>query len=263
MTPEDRKAAIAAHKVKASFFEDVIEAIYSAWLSPGDVALDCGANVGRHTRSLADVVGTEGAVWAIEAVPMLAARIFNRLAPEHQDNVHIICAALSNEQSFAEFFYLPEVIGWSSLYESHRPPNREVSAKRLIVPAIRLDDLMPLIERCDFLKADLEHHEYPAFSAGRRFLETRRPLIAFEFGPRAPATAGFAMEDFFGLFDSLNYRLMDIFGLDFEPSRWGVDPLLPLYFIACPSEKIAQFNMIDLSGINLRQLALARERGQA
>ena len=55
------------------FFEEIINAIYSAILKPGDLAVDCGAHSGLHTFPMSKLVGLSGRVVAVEAIPDVAA----------------------------------------------------------------------------------------------------------------------------------------------------------------------------------------------
>src|SRR5262245_59935385 len=41
----------------------------SQWLSPGDWAIDVGANIGHYTKRFSDLVGASGRVIAFEPVP--------------------------------------------------------------------------------------------------------------------------------------------------------------------------------------------------
>jgi hypothetical protein len=63
--PSDREttAWIRAANTKplGEFYEQIIRAIYTAILQPGDLAIDCGANHGVHTIPMSDLVGSSSA----------------------------------------------------------------------------------------------------------------------------------------------------------------------------------------------------------
>ena len=52
-------------------FERIIEDIYTRVLERGDLAIDGGAHVGRHSFPMAERVGHAGLVLAVEAHPKL------------------------------------------------------------------------------------------------------------------------------------------------------------------------------------------------
>ena len=47
-------------------FENRLQTIYQAFLTPGTAVIDVGAHVGRHTIPLAKTVGSTGWVLAVE-----------------------------------------------------------------------------------------------------------------------------------------------------------------------------------------------------
>ncbi len=48
-------------------YEEIIRAFYTNYLQRGDLAVDCGAEIGHHTFPLAKIVGSKGLVYAIDA----------------------------------------------------------------------------------------------------------------------------------------------------------------------------------------------------
>ena len=248
MTDAERLEAIQLHRVDGRLFEDVTTAIYTAWLRPGDTAIDCGANLGHHTRRLAEVVGEAGTVWAIEAVPGLVARLERNLPPPLLARTRIVCAALSDRRMLTDFFYLPDQPGWSSMFESHRPKG-SVNAVHLTVPTITLDEFLPIVPSCDFMKIDIENNEFACLKGGPRLLQALAPLIVFEFaGPSAARLTGFSPQQFFAHMDACGYDVLDIFGDPFGIERWA-DPTVPVYKIAVPQAQASRFATIGLDAM--------------
>ena len=54
----------------------------------GDVAIDIGANLGYYTRPLSEIVGAEGAVYAVEPVPVIYDVLRRNVAGRR--NVHLM-----------------------------------------------------------------------------------------------------------------------------------------------------------------------------
>src|SRR5271163_161512 len=76
------------------FFEEIIEDTYRALVQPADLVVDCGANRGVHTWPLSDLVGPEGEVLAIEAIPVLAGALTERLTAEGRPNTRVAATAI-------------------------------------------------------------------------------------------------------------------------------------------------------------------------
>src|SRR5215469_3615512 len=84
-------------------FESVIEDICKHILSPGDMALDGGAHVGRHAFPMAEHVGTTGLVLAVEAHPTLARDLVKRAKKRRLAQVEVVSAALSDQMGSVAF----------------------------------------------------------------------------------------------------------------------------------------------------------------
>jgi hypothetical protein len=93
---------------------------------------------------------------------------------------------------------------------------------------------MPSDRRSSFWKLDLEGGEYDALRGGRAALDRHRPAIVFENGREATAkNYDYTIDDFFALFRGRGYALYDLFGNEFDETRWSV-PAVPWYTIAVP-----------------------------
>jgi hypothetical protein len=56
----------------------------------------------------------------------------------------------------------------------------------------------------------------------------------------AAQIAGYTRDEFFALFESIGYRLFDIFRDPFGPERWQGDPTMPVYNIGVPAERVEE-----------------------
>ena len=66
--------------------------IASLDLEPGDRVADLGAGGGYFSFRLAEAVGPEGRVYAVDVDPDMTGYLFERAAEEHADNVEVILA---------------------------------------------------------------------------------------------------------------------------------------------------------------------------
>lgn len=59
----------STHPTAGELFESTVRTVYETILSPGDVAVDVGAHVGKHTLPMARLVAPEGKIIAFEPIP--------------------------------------------------------------------------------------------------------------------------------------------------------------------------------------------------
>lgn len=126
----------------------------------GALVVDVGANIGYYTLLLADLVGTEGRVIAIDPQPTLADQL-RRIAPPNVD-VHTVAAGASKAtrtlrvlpgHSMLATLRTHGVDGWESFE----------------VPVMTLDELVG-DAGIGFLKIDVEHLEGEMLAGGTRTL---------------------------------------------------------------------------------------------
>ncbi len=163
----------AAHTGRlGDFFEDIIKAVYSAILRPGDLAVDCGASGGLHTVPLSELVGPSGRVVAVEAISDLAAGLARRGFP----NVDIKATAIGAVTGRASFSVVRNKVGYSGLQQRRDLPGDLAGSVDVIdVPVATLDSLLAdRGQRVRFVKMDLEGGEFHALQVPRQFCATVR-----------------------------------------------------------------------------------------
>lgn len=75
------------------YFESEVD-VFRRFLSPGDVALDIGANIGTHTLALARIVGPQGFVFAFEPQRLVFQTLCANIALNALTNVHCVNSAV-------------------------------------------------------------------------------------------------------------------------------------------------------------------------
>jgi FkbM family methyltransferase len=142
--------------------------------------LDVGANIGYYTMVGASIVGTRGAVIAIEPNEKNVKMIVASKAKNGFDHIKIILCAVGQE------------IGVAGLYSIHSNGSttpidaldeKQISQLRL-VPQFRLDDIVPRNRNVNLIKIDIEGGEYHALTGASRLLAEDRPVIVSEFSPQ-------------------------------------------------------------------------------
>jgi len=211
------------------FFEDIINAIYSAILKPGDLAVDCGANCGLHTFPMSELVGPSGRVVAVEAIPDLAAGLAQRGFP----NIDVKATAIGAAAGRASFSVVRDGIAYSGLQQRRDLPGDLAGSVDVIdVPVATLDSLLADRRQCvRFVKMDLEGGEFHALQGATSILRDR-PLVIFENGRESAANLyGYTSKDWFSLFDTADFAVFDLFGRPFYRNDWHAGGM-PWYFIA-------------------------------
>ena len=165
----------------------------------GDVAIDIGANLGYYTRPLANIVGNEGEVYAVEPVPV----IFSVLERNVRGckNVHLMNYALGKEEcdvemandSVAEVGYF----GTGRNFVSEGALSK--SAVRFTARMRRGSDLFGGLERIDFIKCDIEGYERVVMPELRTLIERHHPTVLIE-------TDGETRRQIVDLFTELGYK---------------------------------------------------------
>ncbi len=167
----------------------------------GDHCLDIGANLGYYTRTLAQRVGPEGWVHAVEPMAPMRRVLEKNLRGLRNSNVTIYPYALGEadrevvmaNDSARETGYLGT--GQNFVKESaeqdcqveHRAEMRRGS------------ELFGELPRLDFIKCDIEGYEWHVMQEMRPLLEKYRPTVLIE-------TGGENRPRIIALFEELGYR---------------------------------------------------------
>ncbi len=236
-----------------NFFESVIEEIYTLALSPGETAIDCGANRGRHTFPMFRCVGHRGLVVGVEAIPDLAHALIDRSRAEGLSGILIVNQAVGEQAGRISFSYVKDLDGWSGINQRKDLPTWAVpSVQKLDLPMTTLDHIVAehRLRSVRFVKMDLEGGEYRALRGASALMRAAdAPLIVFENGRQASADLyGYTADDWFALFREAGYQTFDLFGRRFEPAAWRTDGI-PWYYIAAKREADLRFVRDDLPGL--------------
>jgi FkbM family methyltransferase len=225
-------------------YEEVIRAFYMKHLCHGEIAVDCGSEVGYHSLALADAVGSRGLVYAIDA-RIESARQIKKKMGTFQKNILIYTCALSDwdgETSFTAVHGLP---GWSSLFPYEKYP-REVALRERTVKVRRLDDIIAPPHAVKFIKLDIEGGEYHALLGAEKIVSRHKPVIVFENGGISAANRyHYLLVDFVNYFKRHEFMLFDIIGEKFSP-EFLITQHFVNNFIAVPKTFLDNYPALDL-----------------
>jgi FkbM family methyltransferase len=161
-------------------YEPDLLSIISKGVEQGSVAYDIGANIGYLSLALAKAVGTDGVVFAFEALPENIKRLKDNLRVNQKDlTVNIIQAAVVETSMDVDFYIGPSRAMGKAMGSKGRSGYH---GKTIKVKGISLDDFVyeagnppPAV-----VKMDIEGGEVLALQGMTRLLNENPPTIFIE-----------------------------------------------------------------------------------
>src|SRR5712692_998553 len=200
-------------------FEAVLQSVYEASLRPGDVAIDVGAYVGRHTIPMASAVAPTGKIFACEPLALCRKSLADRLAQQHPELERIVTIypyALSDHEAVGEFVVATDALAYSGLRE--RIYDTPTDLTRIHVPIRTIDALFLGLPSLEYMKIDVEGGELDVCRGGAEVIRKFRPLVSFEFGANSSGGYNVSPMDMAQFWVGHGYTLYDVEGrrLDIE-----------------------------------------------
>jgi FkbM family methyltransferase len=197
-----------------SFEPDLVRA-YRRLVPPGATVIDIGANIGAHTLPLAQCVGPNGRVVAVEPTLYAFQRLAENLAlnPGLGKNVTRLQVMLmsSKEAPLAEAIEASWPLQTpDAAHPEHlgvRKPTTGATVATLDEQVLRLG-----LERVDFLKLDVDGYEVEVLRGARETLSRLRPTIFFEHAPYVVAEKGYDPNEIAAILAAAGYGIADIGG---------------------------------------------------
>lgn len=166
-------AILPADQVKARQYDRLTLEIVRRVLSGGGNGIDIGAHDGGILRAFTKISPT-GSHWAFEPIPNLAKQL-----QRHFPGVAVRQLALSDRAGIADFHFLPQAAGYSSLLE--RADIEAGQEVRLLQVEVRqLDECIPSEVPIAFIKIDVEGAEAAVLRGASRILQEYQPVVVFE-----------------------------------------------------------------------------------
>ncbi|MBR5484602.1 MAG: FkbM family methyltransferase [Alistipes sp.] len=168
-------------------------------VAKGDTAIDIGANLGYYARPIADIIGHEGHLYAVEPVPV----IFSVLQRNMRgcDNATLLNYALGEEERQIEM--ANDSVAAAGYFGTGR---NFVSEGELSKDAVRFtaqmkqgSQLFADLKRIDFIKCDIEGYERVVIPELKPILERHHPTLLIE-------TDGDTRRDIVSLMEGLGYQ---------------------------------------------------------
>jgi FkbM family methyltransferase len=233
-TPADRPAFPVIHRQKAcrhgqmlyNFHDTLVGrsldlygeyslgevAMFGRLIGPGQMVLEVGANIGAHTLFLARHVGYDGLVVAFEPQRVLFQLLCANMALNSVPNVLCLQQAVGARSGVVK---VPVLDFTRDANYCNLDLGEHVAGDD--VPLVALDDYN--MNRCDFLKADVEAMEEQVLRGAAELIRRCRPILYVENDK--PQHAQSLMQ----YIDSLDYRMYWHRPLYFNPDNYFKNPL--------------------------------------
>ncbi|GIW86815.1 MAG: hypothetical protein KatS3mg108_1139 [Isosphaeraceae bacterium] len=198
-------------------------------------------DVGAHIGSVIDAVKRScprSRVVAFEAIPEKVAHLHKRFP-----DVDCHACALGELDGEVSFFVNPVASGYSSLGGPHGPD--AAASIEIRVPMRRLDGFGNL-GKVDVIKIDVEGAELGVLRGGEQVIQTHRPVIVFESGPRTLEGLGYTKEAMWTWLTERSYAVLVPNRLANEDSGLSLDgfseahrfPRRTTNYFAVPQERL-------------------------
>ena len=183
-------------------------ALASCVVSEGDTVFEFGANVGTETLSLSSLVGNSGCVVAVEANPVNARKLSDRVSQSGNDNITVVERAVCACVEDVSLISGPKNnSGMSSISISDERGASTESAK---VPTVAADDLLADFPAPRLLCMDIEGSELSALESAHRILKEVRPFVTLEVDATFLARMNATTEQVLDLLSHHGYRVYDM-----------------------------------------------------
>jgi FkbM family methyltransferase len=189
------------HAFFAGVFEPATSYTIRKLLTPGDCALDVGANVGYFTMLMARRVGPKGRVIAFEPLPATLQRLRRNLDANRLTGVEVRAHALSDRPGEAAFFPGPDDHSGVSSLLQHDEADASTTVR-----CVRLDDELDSIPTVSLIKVDIEGAELRALRGMRALLERDQPDLVVEVTDRWLSHEDGGAQALVASLESLGYR---------------------------------------------------------
>ena len=179
---DTRDRGFAAHVLLDGYWEMWLTIFMCRHIQPGMVVIDVGANFGYYTVLMADLVGPEGHVFAVEPNPVVAALLRQSVTLNgFRSRTSIVEAAAGASNAGPVLLYSPNGEFKNACIVAS-PNQVNVSDGTLYqVRQVTIDEIVSASPRVDFLKIDAEGAEESIVEGMYQCLKNHRPSLIFEF----------------------------------------------------------------------------------
>lgn len=223
-------------------YEPDVQLALQFLLKPGNIFIDCGANVGFFSVQAAQLVGNTGNVIAIEANPLTYSFLKRNLVA-NKFGVPVNCA-VTTQIGEVELF-MPNDGGdvYSSLKQGGLLQGKSVQSFK--VQGRSLDEVVLelALPRVDVVKIDVEGAELEVLCSSNHLLSNLRPIFITEYSSKTWPGFGSTPEDLQALINKYDYKLnlFDFHTKGLVPLPEGIWQSSYVNLVLVPEERLGEF----------------------
>jgi FkbM family methyltransferase len=208
-------------------FERTEREFLKAYLRPGDLFVDVGANIGLFSLIAARLVGPSGKVYAFEPTGRIFERLANNVRLNGFNEISCFRLALSDQIGQQSLFISEDGFdAWNSF--AHPIAGQSFEHERVDCETWDHFALKhSVLGRVAMMKLDVEGWENRVLSGAKETLSREdAPLLQIEFTDAAAASAGSSCKDLYHILEDFGYRMFI-----YDPRRRKLipDPLRESY----------------------------------
>jgi FkbM family methyltransferase len=189
-------------------FERTEREFLKAYLRPGDIFVDVGANIGLFSLIAAPLVGPSGKVFAFEPTGTTYKRLLNNVRLNAFNNISSFRLALSDHNGHQSFFVSKDGFdAWNSFAQpvaGHSFEHEEVECETWD----RFASEHNLLGNVTIMKLDVEGWETHVLAGAKDALNREdAPLLQVEFTDAVAAASGTSCRQLYRVLEDLGYRM--------------------------------------------------------
>lgn len=172
-------------------------------IKEGDICLDCGANLGYHTVTMAKLVGKAGKVIAFEPLRVIYQQLNGNVFMNDLRNVIALNVAVGNEQKIIQMDYV----------DVDNPNGVNIGATKIGAYGDRVEMIpldMVIQNGVSFMKIDVQGSEVFLLEGAENLIKNSRPVMFIEVENQWLNCFGQSSETLLNKILSLDYILVRI-----------------------------------------------------
>lgn len=204
-------------------------------IKEGDTVIDIGANIGYYTLLFAKWVGPTGKVYAFEPEPTNFQLLEKNVKANNYKNITIFQKAVSDKNDKLSFYISDESSAANQLFKPQK------FSQIIDVDSVKLDECLPIDEKINFIKLDIQGAEGTAIKGMNSILKNNsNTVIMQEWWPDAIKKYGMDSDEHLKILEKLGYSFYEIDGQNDKTNLITINQLMQKY----PNEFFEDINLL-------------------